>query len=532
MMEDAPSKSDSPDPHSEVAVPVSGLFCVPIFWEIMQDNVPFGLELTELALKALLETLKPEYYSSKFSLAYMGLCMQNVKQGKSVCQSLVLAKELIAQYNGKNGPLIRVPHEAIQKLHEQFKLVDTLIESLVRYRKVSDSRAGVETKDMLVEGKYTHEQNLEARFSFLEYVLENNVDFKLELPHLITLWDEFVTHCRCFTSKKFFLRWLLFSRNKQSVSSLSRMFADKAVTKLFDLISGSAGELSTEVAATFYKCFEKYFVLSNLQLGFMEDGKANDGHQRVKDLEHLYGMDELWDMAGGNRHEKARLSFCRLLTNLYLFPSESVLPQRLSIWQAFLKKAMERLARADLEDRETNVENIVKLLLTFFSRLDGDAYLAGSSTQNTAPQKEILKVTFEGQTHQVSVPTYYTVGQLRKRLGEQFGIAFADCGLVLTFRTLYHEDDDKLIKEVGLPGVVVQSVNVSRVEPRVTPTNHPKYLLAQNQDYINLIFRLLSKEHLLHANICWELLTSLPRNAKIEQDISKIDLPAPDTVSF
>ncbi len=559
-MEDVSSSADAKPPKEQeddvqfgpdghILVPGQGLYCVPIFWDMLQDPAPFGFELTELALKALLETLKPDYYSARFSLTYMCLCMQNVGQGKSVCQSLVLAKELIAQYSGRKSPLMRVPHEAIQRLNARFKLVDTVVESLVRYRKVSDARLATAAaeKDTVVEGKYSHEQNLEARFSFLEYVVENDVDLRLELAHVTILWNEFVCGCRCPTSSKYFLRWLLFARSKQPVSYIARAFSKEASVGLFDLISRGAADLSKEFAVTFYRCFEKYFTLANLHLERMETGK--DNRYRAKDVANLYGIEQLWNMAENNGNEKARLNFCGLLTSLYLYPAESALPQRITIWQDFVVRAMKRLDLADIRNDEVATANLAKLLLTFFSKLDGAAFVVNTPAQAAVQNvvtKETLKVVLmpgirccvlmcvDNKTSQIVVPTYYSVGQLRQKLAEQFSVAFADCFLSVPFRTLYHEDDERSIKDQGSAaqnhclGLAVQPVTVTLATARLTAANHPKHLLAQNHDHVDLLFRLLSKEHSLHASICWELLTSLPRNARMEEDIKNIAIGGPE----
>ena len=51
---------------------------------------------------------------------------------------------------------------------------------------------------------------------------------------------------------------------------------------------------------------------------------------------------------------------------------------------------------------------------------------------------------------------------------------------------------------------------------------HPKYLLAQNQQYFELLFALLAKSSPALVEPVWELLQKLPVNAKLHQDISSL----------
>lgn len=51
---------------------------------------------------------------------------------------------------------------------------------------------------------------------------------------------------------------------------------------------------------------------------------------------------------------------------------------------------------------------------------------------------------------------------------------------------------------------------------------HPKYLVARNQGYFELLFALLAKNSPSLVEPVWELLQKLPVNAKLHQDISQL----------
>lgn len=79
------------------------------------------------------------------------------------------------------------------------------------------------------------------------------------------------------------------------------------------------------------------------------------------------------------------------------------------------------------------------------------------------------------------------------------------------------EEDDKYIKEVGN----IQQVLIQK-NPSYNPDNHPKFLLANNQDYFDKLFYLLSTENITLVEPVWELLMKLPVNNKLQLEIKDL----------
>eukprot|EP01022_Parablepharisma_sp_SALTPOND_P032448 TRINITY_DN845_c0_g2_i1.p1 TRINITY_DN845_c0_g2~~TRINITY_DN845_c0_g2_i1.p1 ORF type:complete len:2060 (+),score=156.24 TRINITY_DN845_c0_g2_i1:5530-11709(+) len=541
MNPDASQEGDAieRDPAGNVIVPAAGLYCVPIFWEIIQDTLPFNTHMTDKAVQAFLETIKSPRCSNCI-LPYLFLCMENIKQSKSVFQSLVVAKVLISQFTDKKYSMVYLPYEAIKKLDENFKVVDLLISSLVEYRKLSDLTLGRQDqrekfgKDVIVQGKYTHGQNLAYRMHFLEYILFNSEDLELTPHHLSTLWTEYVTHCRSLVTKKQFLRWLLFDREKWSNTQLKKVFTSEACAFLLNSFCSSFAELSRDFGLLYYKCFERYFVLTNLWQECLERGER----LRASKLEEMHGLEELWKLAVQCRHEPTRIKFAQLLVNLYLYLGEALLPKRISLWNGFVSRIMNKIQEAEDKNEDVGIANLINLLLTFFHKLDGTGFHINNLPLTHPISKFTITFTFkpgshfiliqtvENQSYTYDLPTYFKVGQLRKKIAEKLRIHFSDCLLATRFKILEHEDDEQYAKDQSL---AIHPLIISQVEPCLMPSNHPKSALAQSHTDIDTIFRLLSKENTYYAQVCWELLMSLPRNSQIEKDITELRLADADT---
>lgn len=79
------------------------------------------------------------------------------------------------------------------------------------------------------------------------------------------------------------------------------------------------------------------------------------------------------------------------------------------------------------------------------------------------------------------------------------------------------EDDDRYVRDHGMSPQIYLLPNAS-----YDKLGHPKFLVAQNQLYFDLLFALLAKSSALLVEPVWALLQKLPVNAKLHEDISQL----------
>jgi len=528
------------DLNGNVIMPISGLYCVPIFWDILQDTYPFNKKITELAQEAFIETIVKSPNANIAILSYIYLCMENVKKNKSVCQSLEISSHLIQKYSIQQGSMtVACPHAAIKALDSKIRFIDLIVQSLVEYRRFSDPKlcakefADKIQKEVILTGKHTHLQHLNSRMKFLEFLLFSSNDVKLTTTHLTQLWMEFITLCKSFTSKKAFLRWLMFENEFHNIIQLKDILSIEISNFVFDQLRKNSGDLSRDFGVIYFKCFERYFLFTNLQLKNLEESDLI----RVLKFEPLQGIEELWNLAVYNKNEKSRLCFAQLLINLYLYPSASLMNSRIKIWNDFITRIMLTIKEADKKAEDYAVGNLINFLLTFFNKLDGTMYIVPQNTSDPNAQYyqkiklNLVIKTFSTEENREIDNKYsfevlfnYSIGQLRKIIANKLGIHFMECDLQSVNKRIEHEENDYAITTNNY---AYYPIEIRKIEPPMLSHEHPKRILAESHENIDIIFQLLAKENIHYANICWELLMLLPRNSKIENGIKNLEIIEP-----
>jgi len=79
------------------------------------------------------------------------------------------------------------------------------------------------------------------------------------------------------------------------------------------------------------------------------------------------------------------------------------------------------------------------------------------------------------------------------------------------------EDDERYVKDHGMSPQIFLYLN-----PHYDRQGHPKYLIAAQQDYFELLFALLAKSSQKLVEPVWELLQKLPVNHKLHDNIKKL----------
>lgn len=114
------------------------------------------------------------------------------------------------------------------------------------------------------------------------------------------------------------------------------------------------------------------------------------------------------------------------------------------------------------------------------------------------------------------------IGTLRKKLADKLKINFIDCLLINQGVEWEHEEDQVILRSKVCYTYPI--ITIKRAEPLLLASNHPRNKFAQNNDNIELIFKLLTRESVHYTQACWELLTYLPKNQRIERDIVELNL--------
>ena len=110
------------------------------------------------------------------------------------------------------------------------------------------------------------------------------------------------------------------------------------------------------------------------------------------------------------------------------------------------------------------------------------------------------------------------MGAVRAKCANQFGLEINEFILRLKQGVVDpDEDDEKCVRDHGIGTSIYMLPNTS-----YDKLSHPKYLMAENQDYFDQLFSLLAQSSASLVEPVWTLLQKLPVNAKLNSDIAQL----------
>lgn len=114
------------------------------------------------------------------------------------------------------------------------------------------------------------------------------------------------------------------------------------------------------------------------------------------------------------------------------------------------------------------------------------------------------------------------MGAVRQRCADYFGLDLNEFHLkVLNKLVDPDEDDDMYVRDHGMSQTIACVHN-----PLYKKAEHPKFLLAQNREYFDLLFYLLSPQASGSSKLVepvWELLQQLPVNKELHERIKRLE---------
>eukprot|EP01022_Parablepharisma_sp_SALTPOND_P026524 TRINITY_DN64327_c6_g1_i1.p1 TRINITY_DN64327_c6_g1~~TRINITY_DN64327_c6_g1_i1.p1 ORF type:complete len:2209 (+),score=297.78 TRINITY_DN64327_c6_g1_i1:12673-19299(+) len=502
-----------------VAVPsAESLYCTPIFWELLQDDSTVSLDLTELAMIAFKETLA-ESFCVPYRLQYLYLCMENVKMHKSVPQSLTLALYILTLVHNQKMAHNSGTREWLAQLSKDYNVVDLLLNSFEKYF-IATSGQEEDISDKIVVGKHKHSVNLEARLKFLyNYESYGPKEARMKNSDILKLWNLFVENSRTDHDVKTLLKWLGSEKEISGGLVPVLIFNKEQTLYLFDIVCKAREKLSKKYDLFYFKCFSKNFKIVNILNNSLEVKK---GKIRIQKIDTLIGLDAVWENVRFCQHDGARAKFNELLIDVYNNLAETLESKRKEILANFINRCMGYIIKADTVEEEFIITNLAKLLLTFFDLMDGNKYKEQEDSDTGFYRYTIVVIFVAANVaRKFEVDMDITVGQLRKKIADEFHIPFNGFQMAGKLRVYERDEDDYLLRNVGWS----QQIQVKYL-PGIAETN-PKLLIAENHEYITHLFLLLSKESATYVEPVWELLMTLPPDQKMLSDINALSIPPP-----
>eukprot|EP00742_Colponemidia_sp_Colp-10_P004877 GILJ01005210.1.p1 GENE.GILJ01005210.1~~GILJ01005210.1.p1 ORF type:complete len:2590 (-),score=405.82 GILJ01005210.1:174-7943(-) len=521
-------------------------YCVDAFWTAIQDSSPLDNNLVEVAVKCLTDLLKLPV-CKPLRDTYLEKCISNLQQGVSVPQSLQLAMNILDMFNEHSAVWKPVtPETAISALSAKFDLIQLILQDVSRYHSVVRHKITQPDFDKTLSlfsqtfvGRYSHKEQISVRLDFLEYLLQHS---KLELtPSLLNiLWDISVNNANSSEEADNFFVWLKKAQEPSSGKHKTVAFTDDMTKQLLlDVLCSDQRMHFAGMGFEAFSCFLSYFQHVNETEEKLE---VQAQGRRVRVLKwDLHGFETLWEITLKSRDQHVVDTAVAFLTDLHLKLGLQLARQRKVIWEKFVDKCMGIMtdslkqiqatrpvtdsapvqASAPVSSAEQSIARCLELLKTFLDRCEGKtsnrleetSYGYGGSSVNVTV---VLKP--EGTSRTCQLGTWQQIGLLRKRVSALFSIPINELQLTHRAAVLEPDEDDRTIKDVGLYNIVYATRTTGRgdVEDELS---HARFILSNNQQYLDLLFELLSMQSSTVAPSVWDLLTRLPTNTKTKETL-------------
>lgn len=386
-------------PSGDVAAPnKESFFFLPLIWNFMQDDAKVSPGIAEQALQSMIYLLQQPFCNS-IRLQYLYLCMQNIKQLKSIYQSISLSHQIIISFKRQIPEIGLNLHEIIKEINIKFPFIDIIINSCQYYMKIVEntiiqSKLKTDILDTIFAGKHKHSQILKGIFSFMQSLLIlGDANIKITKDHILKLWNTYVKECKVEYDTKEFLKWLSLEK-ESTINILPVCLFEKDINSyLFDLICKTNDKIVEENGLIFFKCFSKQFKLINIENNSID---IRRGRVKAVSFERMTGLDSVWEKVCRISGEQLRLKYCDLLVDIYLNVSEALQDKKVDFCKDFIDKAMKEIMKSDLEKEQLKIANLVKLILIFLEALDGKKYISNNETHSVFGQSiYTINVTFK-----------------------------------------------------------------------------------------------------------------------------------------
>lgn len=495
------------------------LYFLPTFWSLMQDESSTTQAQAIMCLKYLKELLicrSCEEYRPQF----LYLCIDNLRRHRSVPQSLELATYLLSMTNMKHNNSKISASQWITKLMKNDNLFAIFIEDCENYEKLVGEyckKKGKVDEDTVIVRKQKHSYNLDKRLSFFEYIMKHiDEEFKLGDENIQRLCDLYIDNAGSEFDTMAFLN--SFS-SKEEGRLPTYVFNIKETRLFFTIIYRSRSKLM-HIGLPYYKCFATYFKMINLE---PKSIAISEEKIVVLEFDKLLGMDQLWDCVRCCEHQDTLKLFIDLLITLYTnLGSGHKSSKRTEIVKSFIDRCFKTIMELDVNNEELAVTNLVKLLAAMLDYDTGNKYeVEDNDSQKQvirviSPQSNISHNELAGDDEKIEIDIQATVGQVKKRIANIFGIPFGSLKMVSSSKAFDSSDYDSILRIYG---------NIEKIYIQSTDANSEslKDYLAQNQTCINALFALLFKEDTAYVDLVWNLLNNIAPSQKLQTEIETME---------
>jgi ubiquitin carboxyl-terminal hydrolase 34 len=525
-------------------------------WSLAQDDAKTSVEVANKALNCLQEFMKyPVCYPQRSH--YISLCLQNLREGKSVTQSLQLLTKIFGTYPKRKDEKDSVV-KLIDQLDAEQNLLQFFFKDLQKYKEmVQDAVNNRGTKvdiNNLVIGKFTHLQHIGERLGFLDFVLGNS-NIIVSNEQLDILWNCTIINALTPEERDMSFQWFENANSGNDKQFLS--FTKPALQYLFEKKFPEIDMATLTLHG--FNFFEYLFKTINVELKRFEPAtdRMTPGRDFVVCTFDIVGIDLLWRICLEAHNTEVSQLAIDLLNRLYKSIAPALKPQLSKQCEEYLHRCMTSLATAAAEyfqrkNTDINVQlkisrclSLIKAIIeTFESAIQCQRH--GMATRGIP-----LLINVGVQNNQRFIIQMYsndTVGMLRKKIAEQIHELPEYLRLIASGKEL--SDDNVTLNDLkfvdnqhvyAIRHIKKNADGVNEMVPRPLPPSTaasnksianansddstlPSRILSQDK-YFEQLFQLLNVQGPVSAQV-WDLLMKLPTNQHSLEQLRRLQTSA------
>ena len=470
---------------------------IELLWKTVLDSSPLANNLIEMAVGHI-KSITHQMNAGILRNHFMNKCLAEIKNGTSIPQSLTIAINILQYYN--NYKDIDSSHSKIMNaLKLQYDLINTLIKDLRRYKEVvKQALANAKPTatayfEAVYEGKFSHKLNLEKRLKMIELLFDPN----LQMEHLEDLWVLFIKQANHEADRRIYCSWLMkkneeetpgeiivFLPSKLHIFHQFRVFCNKNYTDYIGLLEEE------------FECFTYLFKLVNHYENKIKLSK--NGKFSITDFD-LTGKSDLWDIFLNSGSPKIVECAIDLLVDLHLqFSLNFDKKKKREIQDDFTVKCINLLKQSFANQNFGLLNKAISLIMSFFDKFEGKPAPI-KSQKSSSMSTHLIPVTVqlkpEDTKKDMKISFTETLGAFKKKISEEFHIPFRGFTFVNKSNSSDYNDpneDDTLLREHGWSSLFIITRKQKKAEEGNEENYHPKKLISDSPEYLDLLFMLLS----------------------------------------